>query len=184
MKGTTAKKGMAAKDVTALVDTWELSRSGRVLSGKAPLGDFGRLLEGLPEQADSLVDWTLTGETDSAGRRFVTLRARAVVTLECQRCLSLFDLPLRAENRLLLIETEAEIEAEETGEDDPDAPDQVLGSARFDVLSLVEDELILALPYVPKHEVCPSLPKALDAPEGSDTGRPSPFAVLAELKKD
>lgn len=171
------------------VDTWELARLGRELSGEAPLGGFVRLLEGLPEQgapgqAGRMVGWSLVGETDALGRRYMTLRAQAVVTLECQRCLGLFELPLRVENRLQLVETEAEIEAEETGEDDPDAPDQLLGSSHFDVLELVEDELILALPYVPKHEVCPSLHKALEAPEGSDTGRPSPFAVLAELKKD
>jgi len=157
----------------------------RELPGKAPLGGFARLLAGLPGQAERMVDWRLAGETDSLGQRYLTLRAQAVVTLECQRCLGLFDLPLLAESRLLLAETEAEIEAEDTMlEDDPDTPDRVLGSSHFDVLSLVEDELILVLPYVPKHEVCPSLPKALEAPEGSDTGRPSPFAALAELKKD
>ena len=87
-------------------------------------------------------------------------------------------------DRVELVENESEVEAEETWEDDPEAPDQLQGSTQFDVLSLVEDELILALPYVPKHEVCPSLPVGLESDQGSESVRPSPFAVLAELKKD
>ncbi len=170
--------------MVSTVDTWELARLGHEQSGEATLASFSRLLDGLPAQAESLVQWSLVGQTDSLQRRFITLRADATVRLVCQRCLSEFELPLHVETRLQLVETEAEIEAEETGEDDPDALDQVLGSSFFDVLSLVEDELILALPYVPKHEVCPSLPKELDSSEGGDTGRPSPFAVLAKLKKD
>src|SRR5690606_11556798 len=85
---------------------------------------------------------------------------------------------------LELVETEAELEAEDAEEEDPETPDRVLGATHFDLQSLVEDELILVLPYVPKHKVCPSLPKALETAEGSDTRRPSPFSVLAELKKD
>jgi len=166
------------------VDVWELARLRRELQGEAPVSDFARLLSGLPGQAHRKVSWSLAGEADTLGRRYLLLRAQAVVSLECQRCLGLFDLPLRVESRLRLVETEGELEAEENMEEDPDAPDRVLGSTRFDVLSLVEDELILALPYVPKHEVCPSPPDALETGEGGDTRRPSPFAVLAELKKD
>lgn len=169
---------------TLTVDTWELARLGREQQGEAPLAEFGRLLDGLPEQAERTVSWTLVGETDSLHRRYMTLHAEAVVTMECQRCLNAFDLSLQAESRLQLVESEAEIQDEETGEDDPEAPDQVVGSPYFDVRSFVEDELILALPYVPMHEVCPSLPKELESSEGDDTGRPSPFAVLAKLKKD
>ncbi len=169
---------------TSTVDTWELARLGHERHGEAPLAAFSRLLEGLPVQATQVVGWSLLGETDSLGQRFITLRAQASISLECQRCLEAFELALQVESRLQLVETEAEIDTEEMDEDDPDAPDQVVGSQFFDVLALVEDELILALPYVPKHEVCPSLPKELSASEGSDPGRPSPFAVLAELKKD
>lgn len=172
------------RKATSQVDTWELARSERELAGTASLSGFTRLLSGLPEQPERVVDWRVSGQTDSVGRRYLNLWAQAVVTLECQRCLSDFDLPLQAQSRLQLVETEAELEAEENLEDDPELPDQVLGSTHFDVLSLIEDELILALPYVPKHEVCPSLPDALETDESSDNRRPSPFAVLAELKKD
>ena len=167
------------------VSAWELARLQRRLRGQAPLPGFSRLLSGLPEQPGGrAVDWELTGELDSLGRRYLAVQASVVVSLECQRCLGMFDLPLQVSNRVQLVESEAELEAEDPAQDDPDTPDLVLGSAHFDVHEFVEDELILALPYVPKHDVCPSLPKVLETAEGSDTGRPSPFAVLAELKKD
>ena len=171
--------------IPSQVDVWQLARLGGTLRGRAALAGFARLLEGLPGQpADREVVWSLAGETDGLGQRHVALRVRAVVTLECQRCLAMFDLPLHVDTRLRLVEAEEELEAEDMPEDEPDVPDRVLGSTHFDVAELVEDELILTLPYVPKHEVCPSLPKALETAEGGDTRRPSPFAVLADLKKD
>jgi uncharacterized protein len=48
----------------------------------------------------------------------------------------------------------------------------------------VEDELILALPLVPLHEVCPEvLPMSVADPEfEAASERPNPFGVLAGLK--
>ena len=34
-------------------------------------------------------------------------------------------------------------------------PEKVVGSHHFDLLAQIEDELILSVPYVPKHDVCP-----------------------------
>jgi len=51
----------------------------------------------------------------------------------------------------------------------------------------VEDELILELPLVPRHEgVCPEplpFPGAADAAEEPAVERPNPFAALAALRK-
>ncbi len=58
-------------------------------------------------------------------------------------------------------------------------------SRDFDALSLVEDELILSLPLVPRHEVCPEhLPSQVeDEAFEAASERPNPFAALAALKK-
>ena len=37
----------------------------------------------------------------------------------------------------------------------PDQPEKVVGAHHFDLLAQIEDELILSVPYVPKHDVCP-----------------------------
>ena len=57
-------------------------------------------------------------------------------------------------------------------------------SQRFDVLDLVEDELIMALPMVPLHDSCPSLPASMAVPDIADSEkRPNPFAVLSQLRE-
>src|SRR3546814_10899932 len=65
-----------------------------------------------------------------------------------------------------------------------DIIERIVGSQRLDVLELVEDEIILGLPYVPMHDVCPSLPESLSQEPDTDPARPSPFAALSQLKKD
>jgi uncharacterized protein len=56
-----------------------------------------------------------------------------------------------------------------------------------DALELVEDELLLALPLVPRHEECPQplpLPaEDLDDEADAAPAKPNPFAALAQLKK-
>jgi uncharacterized protein len=64
--------------------------------------------------------------------------------------------------------------------------DKVLGTSKFDLLEQVEDELVLCVPFVPKHDVCPAIPGGIEIGlgEGGDEPekRPSPFAALASLK--
>ena len=75
-------------------------------------------------------------------------------------------------------------------------------SRQFDLQDLIEDELIMAQPIVPRHEQCPTDVAALikadveAVPPGhvapaeqageatTASGKPNPFAVLASLKKD
>ena len=55
---------------------------------------------------------------------------------------------------------------------------------RFDLAALIEDELLLALPLVPMHEVCP-VPVRMSAgelPDLPEEKKPNPFAALGALK--
>lgn len=156
--------------------------AGKSLAGQQALVQFKRLVEGLPEQADTLVQWSVQGEGTLAGRRFIDVKASAEVTLECQRCLQLFVQALRVDNRLEVVRKLSQLD----GDDDLEEIERIEGSPRFEVLELIEDELILSLPSVPKHDVCPSVP-GLSEPSGepdAEVARPSPFAVLERLKKD
>lgn len=155
---------------------------GKSLAGQQALGQFKRLVEGLPAQADTPVQWSLQGKITSAGRRFIDVKAHGEVTLECQRCLQLFVQALRVDNRLEVVRKLSQLD----NDDDLEEIERIEGSPRFEVLELIEDELILSLPSVPKHEVCPSapgLPEPSDEPD-AEVVRPSPFAVLERLKKD
>jgi len=61
-----------------------------------------------------------------------------------------------------------------------DEVDVIVGSHAFDLLQVIEDEALLALPLSPKHETCPDR----DAFERlKEDRKESPFAVLKNLKK-
>jgi uncharacterized protein len=83
-------------------------------------------------------------------------------------------LPVRT--RLEVVRSEAEADAAPLDDDEADV---IVGSRTFDLITQIEDELLLALPVSPRHAVCPEaiLPEDVE-PEKE----PSPFAVLANLK--
>ena len=92
----------------------------------------------------------------------------------CQRCLGGVKFPLVISSRLQLMAP-----GEEWPDDDlvDDSADAITAEKALAVLSLVEDEVLLALPIAPRHEQCDS-PLAVAGENGS-----SPFAALVALKK-
>jgi uncharacterized protein len=56
-------------------------------------------------------------------------------------------------------------------------------SKNLDLRELIEDELLLALPLVPRHEDCPQPLRVGHAPDPEPDARPNPFAALGALKK-
>jgi uncharacterized protein len=100
--------------------------------------------------------------------------------LQCQRCLTPVLETVQAERSFRFVADEATAAAL----DDEAEEDILVISRDFDALDLVEDELILSLPLVPMHEVCPqAVPmSAVDPDFAAATERPNPFGVLADLK--
>ena len=127
------------------------------------------------------VKWAVRGFREIGGASFLRVRAECVLVLECQRCLEGFDWSIDVDRTLEVVDSE---EAAEAGlaEADPEAVERIVGSRRFDLAGLIEDEIILAMPYVPKHDICPR-PPASAAGSETDTSSPSPFAALGKMKK-
>ncbi|NUZ06978.1 YceD family protein [Piscinibacter koreensis] len=169
------------------LDVEAFAGEGATLGGDWPLHEFERLAEStLPEpESDPGVAWRAVGEQrDTRGKdaeTWLRLYAHTRVHLQCQRCLEPMELPLDVEREFRFVHGEDNAAALDAEDDDHD----VLAMTRtLDLHELVEDELILMLPIVPRHDVCPaplSLPDdtAADAPEA-----PNPFAALAALKRD
>jgi len=88
------------------------------------------------------------------------------------------DVALRAERRIFFVDGEDAAAAL-----DADSEDDVLAlTPALDLLELVEDELLLALPLVPRHDVCPEpLPRAFR--DEAEFVEDHPFAALAALKQ-
>lgn len=169
------------------VDTYELTRLGQQIQGQSQLVQFSRFLAGLPTQTAGVVDWTLSGMQDAQGQRFLNVRAQARPVVQCQRCMGDMSYDLDVSSQLHVVETEAELDIDDDPESSPDDwIEPVLASRRLDVLAVIEDELILGLPYVPMHESCSTdgLEQAQKPHEDDEPVAPSPFAVLSQLKKN
>jgi len=158
------------------------------LAGCWPGASLQRLAElQTPPQDVQLagVDWTALGArvpvTGGEAELWLHLRAQTPAWLTCQRCLQPFTTPLEVDRRLRFVRGEAQAEAL-----DAELEDDVLAlSKSLDLRELVEDELLLALPIVPRHGVCPQpLPVPLgESPAPEDApARENPFAALQRLK--
>ena len=134
---------------------------------------------------DSTINWQAMAELrPGAGDEadvWLRLTASASVPLTCQRCLTAVDCPIEVDQWYRFVATEEIAMAE----DDESEEDLLVMEPQFDLLAVLEDELIMALPLVPMHGVCPvtvQLPTdTLEVAESVE--KPNPFAVLAQLKK-
>lgn len=162
------------------------AQAGTALSASDLLSKYERLLaetDGLG--GDRAVRWTARGEhqTDASGHARVWLHLEAGVSLPltCQRCLGPADIELSVVRDFRFVATEEQAEAE----DEESEEDVLVLSRDFDLLALVEDELLMELPLVPRHAVCPGDVKLTvqDADfEAAGAAKPNPFAALAGIK--
>jgi uncharacterized protein len=150
-----------------VIDGFEFASAGATQEGRLPLSAFPRLQDVLVSDSGE-VEYRVRGMRDPRGRPSLRLDVHGTLPLRCQRCLERLAFEVDAHEVLVLASSQAEIDAERG---DAEAPDRVLGAKEMAVRDLVEDELLLALPYAPRHEEC-------EAPEGADEARSSPFAAL------
>ena len=155
------------------------------LEGEWPLTGMHRLGDSLFEQpADTTqVVWAAQGvsrpTSGSEPEIWMQVQAEVSVTLQCQRCLQGMAHTLSVDRPFRFVRTEAQAEAL----DEASEEDVLVLAPRLNLHELIEDELILALPLVPRHaDVCPSpLPMPVDdLPD--DEPAPNPFAKLAALR--
>jgi uncharacterized protein len=155
-----------------VIDGFEFATAGATQEGTLPLSSFPRLQDVLVSDSGNAA-YKLQGVRDERGRPSLRLSVRSTLQLRCQRCLGALAHEVRAAALLVLAATQAEIDAEPTA---VDSPDRVLAGKEMALRDLVEDELILALPYAPRHEGCETQFEERDA--GSDRAASSPFASL------
>ena len=160
------------------------------LEGDWPLARMPRLLQdALPLSTDSpaqQVRWSARGARRpvSGGEAEIRLhlQAHTALDLTCQRCLQPMTVQLQVQPTLRFVRGEDRAEAL-----DEDSDEDVLAlTPSLDLLSLVEDELILALPLVPRHGACPQpLPMSAGEQDLQDgDGGEHAFAALASLRRD
>ncbi|WP_326536446.1 YceD family protein [Pseudorhodoferax sp.] len=151
------------------------------------LADYPRLLqEAEGRGAERPVRWHAVGQWRTpegvAPQVWLHLQAAADVPLTCQRCLEPVDEPLAVDRWFRFVADEAQAARE-----DEDAEEDVLVlDPAFDLPALVEDELLMALPLVPRHAVCPGEVRMEVVDPGfvqAEAEKPNPFGALAGLKR-
>lgn len=170
------------------MDANKVFRQHVTIEGCISLPTLQRLAGYLADEQGTVVV-KLTFDKDEAGHRRIHGSVQAQVNVVCQRCLE--PMALRLEEPLCLALVSSEAMAREL----PDNMDPWLMTPDNDELltsDIIEDQLILAMPVVSRHQQCSAgspaqqkldeLQKAADTV--SDAGTQNPFAVLARLKSD
>jgi uncharacterized protein len=193
------------------LDLFDFAQSRRQAAGGVRVSQLPRLLNEIPADApdrDTVFSWQAEGSMQpelqddgtEAPQPYLRLAVHGSVWIECQRCLSPYSqhLDVDATYRIVLTEEEAD-----EFPLDNDEVEVIVGSRQFDLIDLIEDELLLSLPLVPKHDVCPEVHESLntgvysaegeldegglngeaDSQQDGGSGRPNPFAALGKLKQ-
>lgn len=163
----------AENGLQAVLDGLAFANEGKTLAGLVAVVALPRLSEGLADDSGRL-ECCVTGSRDGDGKCWLALEVSGTLGLVCQRCLRRLTFPVEIRTRLLLVPPGQTWPEDELAEDGFDA---VAAEREMALLSLIEDEVLLALPIAPMHESCAMPTPVLDEHE------PSPFAVLAKLKK-
>lgn len=167
------------------LDVKSFAQEGGVLAGEQPLRAHERLAaETQGRGGDQAVTWSVSGELRNPNHvepeTWLHLKAGTVLSLTCQRCLAPVEVPVAVERSFRFVADEATAAAE----DDESEEDVLAMSRAFDLLALVEDELLMEMPLAPRHETCPPVRVAVEDEgfEGSSARHENPFAVLGRLK--
>ena len=131
---------------------------------------------------DSDVECDMSFNIDNQRLAVLTGDVKVTVSLECQRCGKPFTHHVYTKYCFSPVKNDDQVEAL------PEAyePIEVNEFGEIDLLAMVEDEIILALPVVPVHDSEHCEVSEADMVFGElpdEAQKPNPFAVLASLKR-
>lgn len=157
----------------AVIDSLEFARTGQQLSGSLPVSSFPRLEDVVAEKGGDIA-YVVAGARDARNRPMLSLRVRGALILQCQRCLGPLEYPLDVTSGVLVVPQGTTPD----DADDPDAPDYIEAQRELDLAGLIEDEILLCVPFAPRHDSeCGE-----SRPGSGKQKKESPFAALSALK--
>jgi len=167
------------------LDVRHAAASQSRLEGHDLLSSYERLMQEAHGPAgEKALHWTAQVDVrpDASGQTAHWLHLTVATALPqiCQRCLGPVEVVVQVDREFRFVDSEAVAEEQ----DDECEEDLLVISREFDLATLVEDEVLMALPLVPRHETCPVQVKmaAADDDFAAPAEKPNPFAVLAQLK--
>ncbi|MDO9597509.1 MAG: YceD family protein [Azoarcus sp.] len=155
-----------------IADVFKFAAEQRSLSGRVEVAAMQRLADQLADTAGA-VEYRIEGSREPESGPRLLLKIDGRLMLRCQRCLSGLGWDLTVSTLLQPVRAGQEIPDDELEDDEVDA---IEVGDDLDVLGLIEDEILLALPIAPRHDECES-----PRPDGG-AEKKSPFAVLSGLR--
>ena len=171
------------------VNPFKLVEQGRCLAGVVPLQQLPRLAEVALDGTEAIAV-TLDFTRSAGGRPMIKGHIRGNILLECQRCMQPVTIALDAPLQVALTTFESDERPEQEG-----LEAWLIEDERLFIQDFVEDEILLALPLVAKHEQCEPLRKLIEALPSDEpvteneqedvaaNAKKNPFAVLKNWKK-
>jgi len=144
---------MSGPDPETRFDAFKLAARASSVSGSLDARRLPNVADSLAPGDDPIpIAWTVEGRRSAEGRPAISIDIEGDVPLVCQRCLARMAWPVSQGTEVLLAHDEDELatlDAETEGE-------VILADRPLDAATLVEDELVLTLPFAPRHEgECP-----------------------------
>lgn len=138
------------------VDSVAFARGRQELSGEVDGDQLPRLAEA-GATTDGPIAWAARGSTGRDEldrlREFLTIRVAFRPVIACARCLEPVTLePVDVTNAFRFAASEEQAAREDRLAQDCDV---IAHDARLDLGALIEDEVLLALPMLAAHEICP-----------------------------
>lgn len=153
-----------SREFPDFIDPWRAAEGGKRIGGTIPLARLKRLTPLLASN-DGEAAFDLQFGYDAQRRATVTVEVSAPLRLTCQRSLEPY-VERVAQRSLLQIIGEPGEQALLSGDEEF----VLVEEGRVAVADLVEDELILALPQVPRNPQAETVWITTASPEGSEAG--------------
>ena len=153
------------------INNVKFAEAGQELKGKVELSQLERVQE--IDGYSGTLDYVLVGKKDKLNRPTLSLRLYGIIHTLCQNCLQPMEVTVDNTSEITIFFDEDQLDASLFGENSSGVADGVLAEEEFDVVQLLEDEVIMLIPYATKHESC----IGLNYTDEVD----SPFKVLKNL---
>ena len=173
-----------SRDFPDWIDVARAAQADRCYAGDARLSWMPRVVDLLdsPEE-EQTISFEISASLDDQQVPRLAVHVHGSVPMTCQRSLKRYMQSIDSRSEIAPVASEAEAQALPEELEPKLVPD-----GRLRMVELVEDELLLALPLVPRDPASEPVGEVEDAaddhPESDATEAGGPFAALARLKKN